>query len=50
MKTFFGNFNAAVGTENIFKPTVGNESSHKIINDSEVIVAKFATLKKSDFQ
>jgi hypothetical protein len=28
------NFSAKVGRENIFKPTIGNESSHKIGDDN----------------
>jgi hypothetical protein len=40
-----GDFNAKVGREDIFKPTIGNESSHKISNDNEIIVANFATSK-----
>jgi hypothetical protein len=39
-------FNAKVGKVDIFKPTIGNESSHKITNDNGVWVADFATSKK----
>jgi hypothetical protein len=35
----------AVGRENIFKPTIGNESLHKISNDNGVKAANFATSK-----
>jgi hypothetical protein len=45
MEILLGDFNAKVGREDIFKPTVGNESSHKIINDSGVIIVNFATSK-----
>jgi endonuclease/exonuclease/phosphatase family metal-dependent hydrolase len=38
-----GDFNAKVGREDIFKPTIGNESSHEISNDNGVIVVNFAT-------
>jgi hypothetical protein len=38
-------FNAKVGPENIFKPTTGNESLHKISNDNGVRVVNFATSK-----
>jgi hypothetical protein len=31
-----GDFNAKVGREDIFKPTFGNESFHKISNDNGV--------------
>jgi hypothetical protein len=34
MKILLGDFNAKVGREDILKPTIGNESSHKIRNDS----------------
>jgi hypothetical protein len=40
-----GNFNAKVGRENIFKPTIGNESLHEFSNDSGVRVVNFATSK-----
>jgi hypothetical protein len=42
MKIFLGDFSAKVGRENIFKTTVGNESLHKISNDSGVRVINFA--------
>jgi hypothetical protein len=29
-----GDFNAKVGREDIFKPTIGNGSLHEIINDN----------------
>jgi hypothetical protein len=38
-------FNAKVGREDIFKPTIGNKSRDKISNDKGVIVVKFATSK-----
>jgi hypothetical protein len=34
MKIILGDFNAKVGRENIFKPTIGNESLHEINNDN----------------
>jgi endonuclease/exonuclease/phosphatase family metal-dependent hydrolase len=40
-----GDFNATVGREDIFKPTVRNESSHEISNDNGVRVLNFATSK-----
>jgi hypothetical protein len=40
-----GDFNAKVGRENIFKPTMGNESLHEISNDNAVRVVNFATYK-----
>jgi hypothetical protein len=45
MKILLGDFNAKVGREDIFKPTNGNESSHKISNDNGVRVVNFATSK-----
>jgi hypothetical protein len=37
--------NAKVGTEDIFKPTIGNESLHETNNDNVVRVVNFATSK-----
>jgi exonuclease III len=34
MKILMGDFNAKVGREDIFKPTIRNESSHEISNDN----------------
>jgi hypothetical protein len=34
-----------VGRENIFKPTIGNESLHQDSNDNGVRIVNFATLK-----
>jgi exonuclease III len=36
MKILLDDFNTKVGRENIFKLTIGNESSHEISNDSEL--------------
>jgi len=44
-KIVFGDFNAKVGRENFFKPTIGNEGLHEDINDSGVRIVKFATSK-----
>jgi hypothetical protein len=38
-------FYAKVGREDIFKPTMGNESSREISNDNGVRVVNFATSK-----
>jgi hypothetical protein len=43
MKIILCDFNAKVGRENIFKPTIGNESLHEISNDSGVRVVNIAT-------
>jgi hypothetical protein len=40
-----GDFSAKIGREDIFKPTVGIESLHKISNDSVVRVPNFAAYK-----
>jgi hypothetical protein len=45
MKTLLGDFNAKVGREDIFKPTIGNVSLHEISNDIGVRVVNFATSK-----
>jgi exonuclease III len=42
MKMSSGDFNAKVGKEDIFKPTIGNESFHEISNDNGVRVVNFA--------
>jgi hypothetical protein len=45
MKILFGDLNDEVGTEDIFKPTTRNKSSHEISNDNGVRVVNFATAK-----
>jgi endonuclease/exonuclease/phosphatase family metal-dependent hydrolase len=45
IKILLGNFNAKVGTEDIFKPTNGNKSSHEISNDNGVREVNIATSK-----
>jgi hypothetical protein len=45
MKNMLGNINAKVGREDIFTPTIGNESLHQESNDNGVRVLNFATLK-----
>jgi hypothetical protein len=45
MKILLGDFNAKVGREDIFKPTIGNESLHKNSNDNGVRIVNFATFK-----
>jgi hypothetical protein len=39
MKILLGDFNAQLGAENIFKPTLGNESFHQ---DNGVRIVNFA--------
>ena len=45
MKIILGDFNAKLGRENVFKPTIGNESLHQESNDSGVRIVNFAALK-----
>jgi hypothetical protein len=37
MKILLAGFNAKVGREDIFKPTIGNESLHEISNEGRVV-------------
>jgi hypothetical protein len=46
MKILLADFSAKVDKKDIFKPTVGNESLHKISNDNGVRVVNFTTFKK----
>jgi len=50
MEILIGDFNAKVGRENIFKPTIGNESPHQDSNNKGVRIVNFATSKKSSCQ
>jgi hypothetical protein len=45
MKILLGDFNPKVGREDIFKPTIGNESLQEISNDNGVKLVNFATSK-----
>jgi hypothetical protein len=45
MKMLLGYFNAKLGREDIFKPTIGNESLHEDSNVNGVRVVNFATSK-----
>jgi hypothetical protein len=45
MKIMLEDFNAKVGKEDIFKPTIGNESLHEISNNNGVRLVNFATSK-----
>jgi exonuclease III len=45
MKMLLGDFNAKVGREENFKPTIGNEILHEINNDNGVRIVNFATSK-----
>ena len=46
VKIVLGVFNAKVGREKIFKPTVGNESLHQYSNGNGVRIVNFDTSKK----
>ena len=45
MKILLGDFNEKVGRENIFKPTIGNESLNQDSNDNGVRMVNFAASK-----
>jgi uncharacterized protein YcsI (UPF0317 family) len=45
MKILLDDFNVKVGIQDIFKPTIGNESSHEISNDNRFWVVNFETPK-----
>jgi hypothetical protein len=45
MKMLLRDFNAKVGREDIFKPTIGNESLHEISNNNGLRVVNFDTFK-----
>ena len=45
MKILFGDFNAKVGRENIFKPTIVNESLYQDSSGNGVRIVNFATSK-----
>jgi len=43
LEILLGDFNAKVGIQNIFKPTIGNDSFHQDSNDNGVRIVNFAT-------
>jgi hypothetical protein len=43
MKILLGDFKAKVGREDIFSPTIWNESLHEISSDNGVRVVNFST-------
>jgi len=45
MKILLGDFNAKVGTENIFKLPTGNDSPHQDSNGNSARIINFATTK-----
>jgi hypothetical protein len=50
MKIMLGDYNAKVGKENIFKPTIGNKSLHQDSNDNGVRIVTFATSKNLELR
>ena len=50
IKILLGDVNEKLGRENIFKPTIGNESLHQDSNDNCVRIANFATSKNLAFK
>jgi endonuclease/exonuclease/phosphatase family metal-dependent hydrolase len=50
MKILLGDFNAKVGRETTFKPTIGNKSLHQDSNDNGVRIVNFATSKNLVFK
>jgi hypothetical protein len=50
MNILLGDFNAKAGREDNFKPTIGNDSLHKINNDNGVRVVNFAMSKNPTFK
>jgi hypothetical protein len=46
MKILLGDFNATVRSEDIFKPTLRNDSLHEISNDNGIRVVNFGTQKE----
>jgi hypothetical protein len=46
MKIVLGDFNAKVGREDIFKPTIGTDTSHEINNDNGVKSSQLCYIKK----
>jgi hypothetical protein len=49
MKILLGDFNAKVGGEDIFKPTISNESSYEITNNNGVAASKNLVIKNTMF-
>jgi hypothetical protein len=50
VKILLGDFNAKVEREEVFKPTIGNESLHQISNDNIVKVISFSISKQHNCQ
>jgi hypothetical protein len=50
MKMLLGDFNAKLGREDIFKPTIGNACLHEISNDNGVKTSNLCHIQKSGSQ
>jgi hypothetical protein len=48
MTILLGDFSAKVGRKDIFKPTFGTDTLHKISNDNGVRIGNFTISKKSN--
>ena len=48
MEIILGDFNEKVGRQNVFNPTIGNESLYQDSNDNGIRIVKFVN-KKSSF-
>lgn len=49
-KIILGNFNAKVGREDVFRPTIGRESFHEESNDKGVRLVTLATSKEMEME
>ena len=50
MKILLGEFNAKLGREDIFKPTIGNESPHQDSNDNGIRIVNVGTSESLVFK
>ena len=50
MKILLGDFNVKLGTEDILKPIIGQESLHQVSNENGVRLVNFATSKNLVFK
>jgi hypothetical protein len=50
MNILFGEVNASISREDIFKPTIGNESLHEICNENGGVIEANCSIQKSTCQ